>query len=102
VLVIFMSDSVDGVIQSSRLKNGVVGGGLFDLKSAQFEGELGNLANSKVAISLNGTFLNKDVNISFGFDFNDVEGSVLKLVRMLTHNNYNQGKASEFIVGNRP
>ncbi len=97
------SKATDGAnAAASAISSGVLGGGLFEVKSAQFEGELGSLANSKVSMALNVKFLGKDVSLSFAFDFNDVAGSIQKLVRNLTHNNYNQGKADEFIVGNRP
>ncbi len=97
------SNATDGATAAaSKIAEGVVGASLFHVKSAQFEGELSNLANSKVSMSMNAVFLGKDVSLSFAFDFKDVAGSVQKLVGILLHNNYGHGEATEFIVGIRP
>ncbi len=71
-------------------------GGVVDVKSAEFAGQLDALKGGNVTMNANVKFLNEDCNAGFAFNFSDPLSGAKKLGDMLLNTNKSNGFASTF------
>lgn len=71
-------------------------GGIIDVKSAEFAGQLNALKGGQVSMQINTTFLNKNHHASIGFNFADPISAAKSLADLLLNDRASNGLASTF------
>ncbi|HMP14690.1 MAG TPA: hypothetical protein PKD70_12480 [Saprospiraceae bacterium] len=70
-------------------------GGVIDVKSAEFTGQLNTIKGGQVAMKINTKFLNESFNAGFTFNFNDPVAGAKALADMLLNDRAPKGYAPE-------